>query len=258
MRIINAFPYFNESHLLPFRYSYLEDVVDIFIIAEGSHTHAGIPKPFSLLDTQFKCETVYCPVVFPSHLLKEEVSAWKREGFQRSYLQFVVKSLSLDDEDLVIFQDADEFPDRDILLKYKSGEVLPADYPERQLQDMYYYNLTCKAYTPHSTTTLTKVKHLRSTFEIDYAVKNPLPQSKYKNGWHFSYFLSVDQIQTKIKSFAHQEYNTSYFLDKDRILNRISNGKDLYDRPNNSTHAFHHLPISENDYLPPEVKEYFL
>lgn len=51
-------------------------------------------------------------------------------------------------------------------------------------------------------------------------------------GWHLSYFGNADFIINKLKNFSHQEFNTDYYLNKERIENVISNNKDLFDRKN--------------------------
>ena len=49
-------------------------------------------------------------------------------------------------------------------------------------------------------------------------------------GWHFSYIKTPEQIVKKIEAFAHTEFNIKKFKDKNKILEKIKNGKDLFNR----------------------------
>ena len=49
-------------------------------------------------------------------------------------------------------------------------------------------------------------------------------------GWHFSYLLKPREIQKKIMTFAHTEYNKKKFTSLKNICECIKNGKDLFHR----------------------------
>jgi len=49
-------------------------------------------------------------------------------------------------------------------------------------------------------------------------------------GWHFSYLLTPKEIQRKIKTFAHTEFNKRNYTDIKIIKNRIKNKIDLFKR----------------------------
>ena len=49
-------------------------------------------------------------------------------------------------------------------------------------------------------------------------------------GWHFSYLMNPEQIQEKLRSFAHSEFNNSFYTDLNRINDAINNKKDLFGR----------------------------
>ena len=42
--------------------------------------------------------------------------------------------------------------------------------------------------------------------------------------------MNADQIKNKIKSFAHDEFNKSEFLEINEIKKKITLGKDLFNR----------------------------
>ena len=52
----------------------------------------------------------------------------------------------------------------------------------------------------------------------------------FECGWHFSYFMSIKEMLRKLESFAHAEYNSSEFKNKEFIFDCLMNGKDLCKR----------------------------
>ncbi len=49
-------------------------------------------------------------------------------------------------------------------------------------------------------------------------------------GWHFSFLMTPKEIQEKIKSFAHAEFNNINFTNLQKIEYSVQNGIDLFDR----------------------------
>ena len=66
-------------------------------------------------------------------------------------------------------------------------------------------------------------------------------------GWHFSFIKSPEQIVKKINAFAHSEFNIKEFKNKKKILKKIQNHKDLFDR--NICYEKINLDNSFPDYL---------
>jgi beta-1,4-mannosyl-glycoprotein beta-1,4-N-acetylglucosaminyltransferase len=60
----------------------------------------------------------------------------------------------------------------------------------------------------------------------------PLKANAMKSGWHFSFFLSIKDIQRKIRSFAHTEFNVPHITDTVEIERRIRDGLDVFSRVN--------------------------
>ena len=63
-------------------------------------------------------------------------------------------------------------------------------------------------------------------------------------GWHFSFLKDPQSIKHKIMSYSHQEYNTDEFTNTDLIKEKISKGKDLFNRD------IKYEKISINDNFP--------
>jgi beta-1,4-mannosyl-glycoprotein beta-1,4-N-acetylglucosaminyltransferase len=49
-------------------------------------------------------------------------------------------------------------------------------------------------------------------------------------GWHFSFYGMEEKAKEKIESFAHTEYDLEDYKDLEKILFRIENGIDPFDR----------------------------
>merc|ERR1711871_283111 len=47
-------------------------------------------------------------------------------------------------------------------------------------------------------------------------------------GWHMSFFSDADGVLTKMGAFAHQEYNTPEWRDKNAVETAIENGIDYF------------------------------
>jgi len=50
MKIIDAFPFFNEIDTLKIRLSLLYEKVDIFVICESNITYSGLSKSYNFLE----------------------------------------------------------------------------------------------------------------------------------------------------------------------------------------------------------------
>jgi beta-1,4-mannosyl-glycoprotein beta-1,4-N-acetylglucosaminyltransferase len=71
-------------------------------------------------------------------------------------------------------------------------------------------------------------KNLKYSFlRID---KNKDIQIINNGGWHFSYLLTPKEIQRKIKTFAHTEYNKKIYTHINTIKSKIKKKIDLFGR----------------------------
>ena len=119
--------------------------------------------------------------------------------------------------------------------------------------DFYYYNLNSKNMNKwHSVKIvlyrLFKQKNLSCE---DYrGLKCPIIKH---GGWHLSYFGDKYFIKNKIENFSHQEFNNEQFTNLNKIEERVKNFDDLYNRPSDKIYK---IPISQNNYLPPNFYLY--
>jgi len=251
-RVIDTFTFFNELDMLLLRLTELDEVVDTFVLVEATLTFTGIPKPLHFQENKSLFEKFLHKIV---HIVVEDLPnlpntvTWTRENAQRSAIGRAAPQLNLQPDDLIIVSDVDEIPDPSQLAKLKLTG-LPGGIHSLS-QDFYYYNTTCKSY---DIWTHPKIAEFRTFGGIvpDFSEfrSTHTPNTIKPGGWHFSYFGGVDKIRTKLQSFSHDEFNTDYYTNPDRITSLIESGKDLFDR--NYVQWFH-VPKGTNTYLPKNI-----
>jgi beta-1,4-mannosyl-glycoprotein beta-1,4-N-acetylglucosaminyltransferase len=236
--------------MLEFRLEELNDFVDRFVIVESTKTFIGKEKPLIFQDNLKRFEKYLDKITHVIETNMDDENPWVNESTQRNAIDKGIKSLDLNDNDIVLISDVDEIPDTKTLLELKKtgvGRLLTLR------QEMYYYNLTCK---------FDGVWHFAKA--IDYltykiygtpqVIRNCSGDVVYNGGWHFSYFGDAEFIKNKINNFSHQEYNSDEFTNQEHIETVIKNGKDLFKRENdNITYTI--LNPDENPYLPKNYKK---
>jgi beta-1,4-mannosyl-glycoprotein beta-1,4-N-acetylglucosaminyltransferase len=249
-KVVDSFMFFNELDILKLRLAELNDVVDTFILVEATLTHSGLPKRLYFQENKDLFEKYLHKIVHVvlDDLPRENVWTWTREMGQRDQIWRGVKQLTLKNDDIFMWADVDEIPDSDRVMSLKING-LPGGIHCFSM-DMYYYNMTCK-----NTNQWTHAK----VCEFGMLGESP-PLSSWrttggfpileKSGWHLSCFGDAEFISTKLKSFAHDEFNTEYYTNVERISARIKDGTDLLDR---NYVSWTHVPINSNTYLPKNV-----
>lgn len=255
MKIIDCFTFYNELDILYYRLAALYDYVDFFILVEARLTHAGNPKPLFYMENEhlyerFRDKIIHMVVDLPfkaPNINYNNNDQWANENAQRNKIKegLATEMLGLTDNDLVIISDVDEIIDPQRLVEFRDGRLV-AYNGFSLVQDMYYYNLTCKNAWFWSKAKIVSYKYiLQKTPEEIRQGNLPLLE---KGGWHLSYFGDVAYIKNKLREFGHQEYNSPDYTDDQVISERLSAGVDLFGR---GYVNMNHIPISQNPYLPP-------
>ena len=258
MKIYDCFQFFNELDLLELRLELLYDHVDYFVISETNRTHSDLEKPLFFLENKEKYEKYLDKIIYVNHEFPQDIlNMGRKEGgdlytkqynkiserydieenegqlkkyptFCRDYLQkeFIKFGLvDCDDDDLIMISDLDEFPDPKYIDEVRIKNLNNVVF----MQDCFYYNINTLAHTNwyghyvvrYSDTkdvSLTHLKNKRVNFE-----------KLFKAGWHFSFMGGPERVKTKIKSYAHQEYNNSSILNS--VEQKINSGVDVFNRP---------------------------
>lgn len=276
--LIDAFTFFDELELLEFRLKELDPVVDYFVLVESDLTHSGEEKTLFYQANKHMFEEYSDRIIHVIHRAsgEEHVDPWAREAAQRNAILEGLNRIEIRADDYIVISDCDEVPNADLLFQikcygfnifirpdnkkyfYNLSDISLEDYKFDDevfgfLQDYYYYNLECQhvdsIWWQSRIVTYRKLKEL----ELPNVIRRlDIDHQYYSNaGWHFSYFGGANRIRKKIKSFAHQEYNTSEYLDKNKIEKAIANNEDLYGR---STIVLDYVPLDSNDNLPANYK----
>jgi beta-1,4-mannosyl-glycoprotein beta-1,4-N-acetylglucosaminyltransferase len=242
--IIDSFPFFNEHALLKARLEYLGPVVDKFLIFESSIDFSGKSRDFYFTDEvlaglPFSEKVVVCcwvpswwdlKVYFPfSSKFKYKKGLWGIQHKQRNSILRLLRQES--PESVLVFGDLDEFPDAEVLSD-RDGLLarLGSDPVCSFSQSMYYYNvntlmdkdwrgtLVCKIGTA-----VRRTPKILRRYRLDYPVIG--------RGWHFSYFMSPEEVRKKIQAIADVE-NLSRFssITSEQISFAMANSRDVYGR----------------------------
>ena len=232
MNIYDCFMYHDEDLVLDIRLNTLNDFVKNFVIVESKFDHQGNKKKLNFnLDNfkKFKDKIIY-KIIENFHMNQTN---WERENFQRN---FILKGLtSALDEDYIIISDVDEIPNLKSLRNFQDYKYTVFE------QKMFYYkiNLLNKTYPIWYGSKMCKKKYLKSpqwlrnqkvkkySFWKFYRINWNFVQN---GGWHFSFLMTPENIQKKIQSFAHSEFNTNNFTNLDKISTSIKKGIDIFDR----------------------------
>jgi beta-1,4-mannosyl-glycoprotein beta-1,4-N-acetylglucosaminyltransferase len=261
MKIIDCFLFYNEIDLLNYRLNILNEVVDYFVIVESKYTFSGKEKKLYLeenkhLFEKFKDKIIHLivndiPYTYPT-IDYSKNEQWQNEFHQRNMIQYALNKMSLNNEDAILISDVDEIIDPNFLKKIKNREIL-FDFHSLGL-DFYYYNLNSKKMEEWRDYAKIISYQLFQELKLSCSkIRNSYRPVLEKAGWHLSYFGDSKFIKNKIETFSHQEFNQESFTDIKKINERIENGKDLFDRNENT---IIHIPISENDYLPVAYETY--
>ena len=232
MRIVDCLIYNDEDLILELRFNILNKFVDEFVVIEAKFDHQNNPKKTNFKIEKFKKfqnKIKYIVIdKFP-----ENLSNWGRENYQRN---FISKGLEdANDEDYIIISDADEIPNLEAILNKKIGKFAAFK------QKLFYYkiNLLNKTEPFWYGSKICKKKYLKSPQWLrDQKVKNYSFWKFYKikwdiienGGWHFSFLKSPEEIQKKLKQYAHAEFNMEKYTNLERIKSSVKNKHDLFDR----------------------------
>lgn len=245
MKIVDAFCFFNELDMLDLRIKMLSPYVDSFVIVEADHTFSGKAKSSCFEANKERFRPYLDRIVH--HIARIDVSQmdftvrpekfdvatdfWRVEFAQRNAISDALRGF--DPSDLVVFGDVDEIPSPAALMRLKKSaffRFLVGCLPHSFKQEEFYYNARNLRLEPWFGSIVTSCdKLVRLTPQKLRDRRKKLPKIR-GGGYHFSYFMSPEQIANKIDSFSHQEFNTDFYKSNDRIASCLNEGVDLFGR----------------------------
>jgi beta-1,4-mannosyl-glycoprotein beta-1,4-N-acetylglucosaminyltransferase len=251
MFVIDTFC-FNGEWVVPMRLEYLNDVVDAFVIVESYWTHSGIRKvelfkdryadwflPYShkihwIVVETFPEMTEEWAARYRSHTwMLNHQAHWFREAYQRDIAgDYIADAFRSQPSAIVHVSDADEIPRIDVF----RPDILEFDAPIYLEQAFYYYNFHWKKPTPWMRAYVVpgRLLHRPDSGVASFTHWRVCPsESSYilsNAGWHFSYFMTVPELQQKLAAFAHRECDNPQWNSEDHIRRCLTEGFDLFGR----------------------------
>jgi beta-1,4-mannosyl-glycoprotein beta-1,4-N-acetylglucosaminyltransferase len=243
MKIYDCFTFFDEKMLLDFRFNYLSNYVDKFVISEANYTHSGNPKKlnFNIKDyPKFRDKIIYIPVIKkPNGLHKVNskknnketnskliLNGYLRENFQRDQL---IKGLkNAEPNDLIIISDLDEIPNLEVVnLKNIKQKII--FFKQKFLFykfNLFYKNRSWLGSRACKKKFLLSPQWLRNAKGKKYSIFRPdifFSIKKYNSvffvengGWHFTNLKTPKKIHYKFSNYLHhREFEHSNLSIKD-------------------------------------------
>jgi beta-1,4-mannosyl-glycoprotein beta-1,4-N-acetylglucosaminyltransferase len=241
-KVYDLFLFNTEFDWLEIRVNQLFKQVDHFILLEAMQTFSNKPKPLYYHRNK-DCLADLAPdkLVYRALDLSEKdhgwwQANWRREEYARNAMftkvfPLLANAAAPNYKDVILVSDVDEIPRPETIKVLRNCE-----FPKRtNLRSRFYYY--SYQWEHHSK----DWEHPQATW-YDGLDKTILPNNlrwEYKkanwnypnSSWHCSScFATVAEMDYKIASFSHQEFNKEKFRSPSEIVRRVRNGLDLFDR----------------------------
>ena len=255
MKVYDCFMYVDEDVVLDLRLNYLSKYIDRFIIVESLFTHSGQKRKLNFdinKYEKFKEKITYLILDHePADIQKVNdkddqntknskyiLNGMRRDFYQRNFIMNGLKESK--DNDIILISDLDEIP--------KLDTVAIKEIKEKFIffkQKMFYYKFNlCSKSINWTGTRGCKKKYLKSPQWLRNIKDRSYPfwrldiifsENKYSDikfindgGWHFSYIKSAEEIEKKLKSYAHHREYELNELSLEEIKERIDKRESIY------------------------------
>jgi beta-1,4-mannosyl-glycoprotein beta-1,4-N-acetylglucosaminyltransferase len=255
MIVYDCFMYMNEDVVLDLRLNYLNKFVDKFVIIESLFFHNGQQKKlfFDINKfSKFKNKIIYLTIDHePKNIelieatdsvevknSKHILNGMRRDFYQRNY---ILNALNESNEnDIILISDIDEIPKLDNLDIRSINNKL---FFFKQKMFYYKFNLCSKSISWFGTRAcrrrnLSSPQWLRNIKSKNYPfwrVDTFFSKNKYTNleiiddgGWHFSYLNTPEEIENKLKNYAHYREYELNSLGISNIKKRVTDKISVY------------------------------
>jgi beta-1,4-mannosyl-glycoprotein beta-1,4-N-acetylglucosaminyltransferase len=277
MKIISTHLFMNEVELLLIRLEELYDYVDYFVLVQSEITvqDGSIQPFFGCYEKNKHLFKKYEDKIHVFNLTKDmspeicDYPPMPRRNAIFETLRYAVGQIpNLDPNDLVMFGDADEIPNRNIVKQLKTTDLGKLSNNEiRVLQlDLFYFFFNYRlANTKWNGLKILNVNTFLNTEGIYVKIRQAHDwDSKYiedaiqNAGWHYSYFGGVENIQHKMRSLC--DHSNRDVMSVEEIEDSMKKGKDLFGRNEcvweilNPKHLSLPIALQNN---PEKYKEFF-
>jgi beta-1,4-mannosyl-glycoprotein beta-1,4-N-acetylglucosaminyltransferase len=245
--ILDCILFRDEYDILFLRIKELENVVDQFVLLEGTHTFQGAEKPIAsdnLPDfLQPYKDRIVSLVYNDNYRGQESRTSWDRERLQRDNLYPYLWSFN--ESPVALVSSFDEIPRAGKVKEYLNYDGIVG---YNLIHNYYYLNMRKANFGTWVGTHMTKRKFMPQSVtdllnrDPDYIVR--------EGGWHFSYLGGVEGIIKKVETAAHWELNRPDVKDKKHLEECLAHGEDLFFRKGEN------YELVENPDLPQAVYDY--
>ena len=254
MKLYDCFLFYNEYDILELRLKELYDIVDYFVIVEGTHTFVGTPKESNFEKYRERYEPYMKKIrYFYLPNLVDTSNAWNQEHKQRENIYHALKTLGAQPTDTVTICDCDEIPRPEVLESLRGIMHLA-----HLVLLEFWYNIETFNPMPCGSTCICSFDIMEQSYKGTYkeddwhfakkrwvgGMGNNIPNA----GWHFSYFGDIDKIREKIANFSHQECNTLESNNINNIIECVSKKLSYI----NKDIEFIHVPLEKSYYYLPK------
>lgn len=216
--IVNAFPFNGEMDMLRFRMAVLDPVVDLFVAVEADKTYQGQTREWVLNGDK-------TPKLRPHWLELRATGIWQREFEHRD--RVLEACFDLGDADYIISNDADEIPSRESV----SFFLERTDHGATTCGlDTFHMRLNYKTWEDGRCIFSTMQFARQTGNQRLRQIREGFPKMSVRpSGWHLSYFGSYDEIQHKLRSWSHSEFNQPHLVDRGHLEHCVRDGKYILD-----------------------------
>ncbi|KAI0009133.1 glycosyltransferase family 17 protein [Xylariaceae sp. FL0662B] len=238
----------SELDWLEIRLNTTYNYVDFFVVVESKKTFTNHDKPLVIKENMdrfspYRNKIIYHELEIPHGFHSDRPNpSWAWEDLQRDATYKQVFPLlegpqAPSSGDVLTVADVDEIVRPETLVVLRS-----CNFPRRLTlrSHFYYYSfqyLHKGTQWPHPQATYYQGR--KTIFPVnlrnaDGGIQPLIRMEKvdlWNAGWHCSTcFPTIDQVLNKLSSFSHIWLNQEVYRDRNRIADRVRNGKDLWDR----------------------------
>lgn len=213
--VVDTFMMSDELDMLECRLTELDDVVDLFVIAEADVTHSGDPKPFHYADNADRFAR-WADRIVEAHATGIAVSTdevpttwqgqvgprWEREHAQREAIWPALDALGIPDDAVILHGDLDEIP-RPLMVRnirpkgfVTFGQRFHPFAVDWIHPDMWHGTVAARWSDVRRLGSFAEMRHRRAS--------DPRPHMR-DAGWHFSWVGGPEVAGRKLSAFCHSE-----------------------------------------------------
>jgi len=274
-KTIDCFTFFNELDLLEIRLKYLYPVVDYFVIVESDTSFNGKNKELIFKKNKGKFKDYSDKIIYLSIKMKSffdsglnsEEAVWEREKYQRNCINDGLRTLNLEQDDLILISDIDEIPNKDVLQSIQSD-----NYENVELQQKNSLSIIVKTLSYFLKTVFYKLIN-SSNYKYRYRLKfmyyilikryKPSVSFKMVINYYYINYQKTDEIWHGLQCVTPEWLNI-FTIDEIRSFRRIPvksincgwhfsylGGKEMiiYKIKNFSHQEFNIKEILSNEYI---------